>query len=525
MSTLSVALAHYRARQQLAGAVTKAAARLWQRVDRADIAGSWLRLMPQLLLALTVAQRTAAERAPGYVAQVLREQGMPADMVALVPAALAGIASDGRDLDTLLMQPVITTKQALASGATLQRALDVGSTALQLITSTQVADAGRVADGVAITGQRVRTDYVRMLVGKSCSRCVVLAGKTYHWNRGFQRHPHCDCIHVPYQENVPNDVTTDPTAYFRSLTKREQEQSFGKAGAQAIRDGADIGQVVNARRSMYTAGGTSLTREGATRRGLHGGYYVDDSGRLVKRARGAKAPPRLMPEEIYRRAGADRDLAQTMLREHGYVTDPTLRRTILSRTQLAARSMDARMTAATTGFDAFRKVPHGLGPGGGLTAFQRAALREYKSAFFTAINGQLRRGDLSAGVARTVGHLDDVMAKSRLRVDTQVWRGIAHPQRLFGDGLNGDLTGHTWRELAYTSTSSDQHLARDFALQGVGTTPVLMRILAPTGTGAATLGRDQAEVLLQRGLTYRVIADRGLSPDGYRLIDVEILRP
>lgn len=523
MSALSVALAHYRARQALSSAVVNAASRLWLQVDRGDIAGSWLRLMPRLLAALTVAQRAAAEQAPLYVAQVLREQGLPADAVALVPTALAGVASDGRDLDTLLMQPAITVKSALAQGAALERAMSSGLASLQMITSTQVADAGRVADGVVIASQRVETGYVRMLVGNSCARCVVLAGRRYHWNAGFDRHPHCDCVHVPYRENVPGDVTTDPDVYFRSLSRHEQDQAFGKDGAEAIRDGADIGQVVNARRGMYTAGGQSLTREGTSRRGLHGGYYVDDSGRLVKRARRDKAPPRLMPEEIYKLAGNDRALAQTMLRENGYITDLQLRRTILSRTQLAARLMDERMAAATTGMDAFRSVPKGLGPGGGLLPGQRAALREYKSAFFTAINGQLRRGNLSANVARTVGRLDDAMAVSQLRHATQVWRGVGHPDRLFGEALGGDMTGLTWQELAYTSTSTVERYARDFALRDVGTTPVLMRILAPARTGAVTVGFDQAEVLLQRGLKFRVAADRGISPDGYRLLDVEVV--
>lgn len=181
------------------------------------------------------------------------------------------------------------------------------------------------------------------------------------------------------------------------------------------------------------------------------------------------------------------------------------------------------MAAATTGMDAWRAVPKGLGPGGGLTAGQRAALRDYKSAFFTAINGQLRRSDLSAGVARTVGRLDDAMATSPLRLNTQAWRGVAHPERLFGEALSGDMTGFTWRELAYTSTSTVERYGRDFALQGVGSTPVLMRILVPAHTGAVTVGLDQAEVLLQRGLKFRVAADRGISPDGYRLIDVEVI--
>src|SRR5207248_2991250 len=46
--------------------------------------------------------------------------------------------------------------------------------------------------------------------------------------------------------------------------------AFGKAGAEAIRAGADVGQVVNARRGLYTAGGRQHTREGMTARGTTG---------------------------------------------------------------------------------------------------------------------------------------------------------------------------------------------------------------------------------------------------------------
>lgn len=72
---------------------------------------------------------------------------------------------------------------------------------------------------------------------------------------------------------------------------------FGKAGAEAIRSGADMAAVVNARRGMYTAAdGRKYTREAATRRRL-----------------------RLMPEQIFREA-KDRDDAIRLLRLHGYIT-------------------------------------------------------------------------------------------------------------------------------------------------------------------------------------------------------------
>ncbi len=71
---------------------------------------------------------------------------------------------------------------------------------------------------------------------------------------------------------------------------------FGKAGAEAIRAGADIGSVVNARRGMYTAaGGRLYTRSGATR---------------TRR--------RMMPEQIVREA-TDRDDTLRLLRLHGYL--------------------------------------------------------------------------------------------------------------------------------------------------------------------------------------------------------------
>lgn len=70
---------------------------------------------------------------------------------------------------------------------------------------------------------------------------------------------------------------------------------FGKAGAEAIREGADMARVVNARRGMYTAGGRLFTHESAGRR------------------------PRLMPEQILREADGDRGEAIRLLRLHGYL--------------------------------------------------------------------------------------------------------------------------------------------------------------------------------------------------------------
>jgi hypothetical protein len=147
-----------------------------------------------------------------------------------------------------------------------------------------------------------------MLNPPSCSRCVVLAGKFYRWNDGFLRHEGCDCSHIPAIEDVEDDLTTDPMVYFRSLSRKQQDDTFGKANAQAIRDGADINQVVNAttRGGVRTAqGGFVYTLEGATKRGLYG-----------KRSGGILRPT---PWQIYRDAHGDQAEATRLLRRFRYI--------------------------------------------------------------------------------------------------------------------------------------------------------------------------------------------------------------
>jgi hypothetical protein len=162
-----------------------------------------------------------------------------------------------------------------------------------------VADTGRAAASVDIAA-RPRVGYVRMLQLPSCPRCVILAGKFFRWNAGFRRHPRCDCRHIPSTENIAGDVTTDPYEYFRSLDAAEQEKQFGKPAANAIRDGADIFQVVNANRG--TKPGGLITSEGTSRRGNFG------RGR----------PPRLTPEGIYAQ-GLPRTETLRLLEQNGYI--------------------------------------------------------------------------------------------------------------------------------------------------------------------------------------------------------------
>ena len=108
---------------------------------------------------------------------------------------------------------------------------------------------------------------------------------------------------------MAGDLTVSPSEYFDSLPKDEQDRIFTRAGAEAIRNGADINQVINSRRGMYTtADGYKFTREGTTRRGFYGS----------REARRGTNRRRLMPEQIQTIAKDKGDYLR-LLKAYGYV--------------------------------------------------------------------------------------------------------------------------------------------------------------------------------------------------------------
>ena len=331
MSVLEIVTGHARRQVALARRAAADVARLWARVDRTQIAASWLASIPAALTVVESAQAIAAAAGNVYVDDLADEYRLTeAPAGRIIPATFAGVASDGRELGSLLAQPAIAALTALKAGQSERRAMAAGRFALDTIVRTQVADTGRAADGVALVARPQMTGYVRMVVGASCARCLVLAGTRYRWNQGFLRHPRDDCRHIPVAEDVPGDVRTDPKAAFEAMTEAEQDRVFTAAGAQAIRDGADMGQVVNARRGMETVGISKTrvnaqglvvnerhrtrvggtTTEGATRRGF--------AGKRLGAPSGGRAT-RLMPESIYELADGNRDEAIRLLRLHGYL--------------------------------------------------------------------------------------------------------------------------------------------------------------------------------------------------------------
>lgn len=334
MSPHDIGLAHYRHRQRVSLRLRREAQALWRQINRDSITASWRVLLPRLLVLMEAAQREVVEPADAYLTAVLAAQDIdPVASGVVVTSQLVGVSAQGGSLPGLLDQPRVATMTALSEGVTASQALRTGWVGLEMILATQVADIGRASDQVAMAARRRAGGYVRQVVGRTCSRCVILAGKWFRYNQGFQRHPRCDCIHIPSREDAAGDLATDPKAYFNSLSKAEQDKTFGKAGADSIRLGADMNQVVNARKGVRTATfgkrKVLVTSEGTTKRGLFGGYEVRPDGSLRKRTDSelVKKPGervrrtrqlRLMPEEILAQA-KNRDEALTLLRQYGYL--------------------------------------------------------------------------------------------------------------------------------------------------------------------------------------------------------------
>jgi len=144
----------------------------------------------------------------------------------------------------------------------------------------------------------------------------------------------CQCYGVPATKARPGR-RTDPLGFFNGLSRAEQDRRFGVGGAEAIRSGGDISQVVNAGRSIQTldAYGQKVvaTLEGTTRKGAFYQQMLREAeqrtGQRFARV-GADVEqglprfhlrtPRLTPGEIYRLA-EDRDELIRMLKRFAYL--------------------------------------------------------------------------------------------------------------------------------------------------------------------------------------------------------------
>lgn len=294
--------------------------RLWRKMGD-DFDTSWRRLAPATLDVLVEAQTQVTKAALDYVPRVLAETDTPdRPHGRLVQNSLVGVASDGRSLESLVYGGVIQTKQAVAGGAPVGTALQQGGDWLDLMAKLQVADAARQAVGVMMAARPNLGGTVRVLNPPSCQRCAILAGRFYRWSQGFDRHPRCDCVNMPSQNAgwaKSEGFITDPMDAFRNGEIRD----LTKAQTKAINDGADISQVVNARRGMST---TAKAKRAADLRrpGTVGPGQVDllaTLSHLPHATAASAAEVRLTPEAIYRQANGDRQEAIALLTHWGYI--------------------------------------------------------------------------------------------------------------------------------------------------------------------------------------------------------------
>lgn len=173
----------------------------------------------------------------------------------LAPEAFAGQLPNGAGLELIPNAVARRVREDLALGKSPYVAWRNGNKLLSKIVLTSLIDTQRAARAIAGLA-RPRTMYMRMATIPCCARCAVLAGKKGFWEKPFQRHPLCDCDQIP----IPMDKDVEFTGpefsaaeYFESLPEKEQDRIFTVAGAQAIREGADIAQVVNSRQGMTGA--------------------------------------------------------------------------------------------------------------------------------------------------------------------------------------------------------------------------------------------------------------------------------
>lgn len=316
-----VAQAHQLQQSALATNTARAVAQQMGWLDEHALTESWAAgVGRQVQATVEQSQLAAAQAAAPYLAELAAAQGVPIPPPLIVASALAGIASDGRPLASLLYLPILLIKSLLTRGMRFPEAFRSGLSFGAVIAATQVSDAGRGGVTVGMVAEKSWVSYIRVLRLPSCSRCIILAGREYSWSTGFQRHDRCDCEMWPVRRDSPErDRIPMPEQIFADMSRDEQDKRFGKAGAASIRMGADMAQIVNARRGMTTTDrGQSITTEGTTSRGIAGKRLGGLKKQKGERYRRSKVP-RPMPEQLIKDANGDRELAIQFLYRFGYI--------------------------------------------------------------------------------------------------------------------------------------------------------------------------------------------------------------
>lgn len=319
---------------------TKASRLFDSAIDGSNLDASWLALAPTLNQQITQGQTLLLAGSDRYAAGQARFDGLEQGLT-FNPAPLIGRDGSGRPLDTLAHGAVTTTKQQIARGVAVNAALEAGSVYLYTMIRTALLDVARQSDMGAASAKGY-TYYVRVVSPGACERCLVLAGATQFGP--FLRHPDCKCTVQPMTRDQYEDYNP-----WEHVNQEDLARRIGKDSAQAIADGADPIQVINARRGALrgvSEGGADFPRarmvqtqvgthadgtpvmawttlEGTTRRGYFGRMEANLYNTPEARAAGARYSGtqrhRFMPRTIYQVTN-DPAERRALLIDSGYIS-------------------------------------------------------------------------------------------------------------------------------------------------------------------------------------------------------------
>lgn len=321
---------YYRVQAGTAAGTAQALTRLWAQMVAADIDGSWALISRSIAEMVAAGQVRSAAAPQLFLERLLLGEGIdPNPLGHVSPLAFAGYTSAGLDVTTVLDSTPAVLKTLIGSGIPADVALKQTLNRLRQFTVTEVQDAGRGSMEAQMRLEPAIKGYTRIVKSPACSRCIALAGRTYSKSTGFARHPRCDCQHVPYAR-MPDRVEVDPRGLFNQMSKTQQDAAFTIDGAKAVREGADISQVVNARYQANSRGrsggmsspGALVTTSGTTVRSAFGRAQRAAGTKTVK-APGARysspAAQRLSPQGVARKAGGDAKKYRELLQANGYL--------------------------------------------------------------------------------------------------------------------------------------------------------------------------------------------------------------
>lgn len=140
-----------------------------------------------------------------------------------------------------------------------------------------------------------------------------------------------------------------------------------------------------------------------------------------------------------------------------------------------------------------------------LTPRVKAALSTYQSnEGHSKINGSLRKGELDEETSSIVADIDESM--TALDSGVTLMRSIGSGEKFIGskdfyDKFTKDNVGREFSDDAYTSTTTTKSVAEGFMW---GEHAALIKINVPPGTKMVKMPRGEGEIVLERGLKFRI---------------------